>query len=157
MSTARDVVHPPRLLAMKRAFRRLVDSVGGVEAAATYCRWSKSQLSDAGNPNTPTFAPVDVIADLEEISRDGPLVSAQMARCAGHVLVPVPDGAASSADYLQVIARIMKENGDVAGVIAAAVADGDVCARDRALALPEVNELLVAVAGLRQLLQAEAC
>ena len=62
MTAARDIALTPRQRLHKRAARELIEAVGGVEAAAQFCRAGKSQLSDYCNPNVATFMPIDVVA-----------------------------------------------------------------------------------------------
>jgi len=65
--------------AIKAAFRRLVKSCGGLEAAATLTRVGKSQLHEYGSlQHEVSFPPADVIADLERDAGDA-IVSALLA------------------------------------------------------------------------------
>ncbi len=76
--------------ALKTAFKLLVQDLGGLEAAATVTRVQRSQLSDYSNINhaVPSFAPADIILDLETVAGT-PHVTAALARSQGYELVPV--------------------------------------------------------------------
>lgn len=145
-------VLPPEKQALKRAIASLNRAVGGIEAGATLCRLGKSQLSDAGNINCPDkWLPADAIADLEGVTiglPGSPHVTRELARQAGFALVPLPSIAASS-DWMQVIAGVSKEAGDVVGKIALHAAGGMTAAEIREADLVrEFDELVrIALAG----------
>ncbi len=64
---------------LKRIARRLVEACDGADAASKACRVSPQKLSDYGNPNSPLFMPIDVVADLQaDCGKD--IVSASLSR-----------------------------------------------------------------------------
>ncbi len=78
-------------LTIKAATRNLAKLCGGVEAAATETRIEKTGVGDYGNINKMgSFAPVDVIADLEMAAGE-PVVTRALAKIAGYALVPTAD------------------------------------------------------------------
>lgn len=146
---------------LKRATRSLVGAVGGGDAASSCCRYRQQKLSAVGNANLPgEFMAIDVVADLEELTRGSPgwpQVTRALARAAGFELVALPD-AVADADWLQHIAAISKEAGDCISKIALAAADGSVSPADvRAHDLVrEFDELIrVAVEGRARVIAAE--
>lgn len=145
----------PEKLALKRAFSEIVKGCGGLETAATYCRVGKTRLGNQTSPNDEHFAAIDVIADLEPLARNRPgwpHVTRELAAQQGFVLVAVPEAPAADADHLRSLALMMKEGGDVAGALSKALADGKLCAADRADCRRELWELIeVAVAFYAQL------
>lgn len=88
MSADRHATLSPRQKQHKKLARELIEAVGGVEAAASYCRAGKSQLSDYANVNVTAFMPSDVIEDLERVSR--PVLSRYLAGASGCALVALP-------------------------------------------------------------------
>lgn len=61
----------PDTLALKRATAETIKGVGGLEAAADFCRVGKSVLSDNQSPNrADSFIAIDVVADLEPLARE---------------------------------------------------------------------------------------
>lgn len=107
--------------ALKTAFRALVQRVGGLDAAATVTRVRPSQIAAYYDPNQPQqLMPADIVADLERVAGE-PLVTAQLARLAGHMLVPMMAGLGSEA---RAIAAVFQETGELGARWASAMEDG---------------------------------
>lgn len=135
----------PEKLALKRATVEMIKAVGGLEAAAPYCRIGKTRLGAAGSNNDDAFVPIDVVADLEPLARNRPgwpHVTRLLAAQQGFALVALPDAHASERDHLKTLAALMKDGGDVAGALGRALVDGELCARDRAECRRELWELI---------------
>lgn len=132
----------------KRLARRLIELVGGVEAAAHYCRIGKSQLSDCCNPNIPAFLPSDVIEDLEAIAGD-PVLTRHLARVAEYLLVPQPQGGDDPDGLMQSVTEITAELGDVAHAVRAGLTDGKVSRGEAITAIEQLDDLDQASARLR--------
>ncbi|ARR54573.1 hypothetical protein HY78_14605 [Rhizorhabdus wittichii DC-6] len=135
MAENRTAQLDPRSLSLKRAFRALVGAAGGQEEAAKLCRRIRRHQthSDYGAPNVDQFAPVDVIAELEEVTMSAPgwpHVTRELCARAGGLFVPAPPGELGAADWLQRCAQLLKEHADLSGGLARALADGTLCARD---------------------------
>lgn len=124
--------------------RTLIEGVGGVEAAAGFCRAGKSQLSDYQNKNKLAFIPIDVIADLEQLT--DPVVTRQLASQAGYALVKLPSPQASETVWGQRIAKLMKEGGDIMCGLGKALEDNNDVDPDEAKALLTDADELVAIA-----------
>ena len=106
--------------ALKTAARRLVVSVGGLEAAATVCRLNKTALAAAYDPHQPERAlPVDVVAELEHVAA-APVVTTVLARLSGHALVPIAPGGGLEALAL---VHVFRGAAEVGAAYAAAIAD----------------------------------
>lgn len=125
----------PDALSIKRAYRALVAAAGGQEKAAGYCRRIRRHQthSDYGAPNVDQFPPVDVIAELEEVTigtTGYPHMTRELCARAGGVFIPAPDADLNAADWLQRCMQLVKEHADVSGGLATALADGKLCARD---------------------------
>jgi hypothetical protein len=152
------VALPPAKQALKRASANLVKAVGGVEAAAEFCRVGKSQLANAGSINEPSsFLPLDVVIDLEAITQGTPgwpQVSRFLAARTGHVLVRLPEQV--SADALidgPALAKLAKECGEALGALGRAVANGGSvdASEGRAMRLiTELSEVIDVAAKLRR-------
>ena len=139
------------LAALKTAARRLVAAVGGLEAAATVCRYSKTALAAAYDPNTPDrFPPADVIADLELVA-GRPIVTAVLARIAGHALVPVAPAEGLAA---QALVAVFRGSSGVGEAWSEALADARVSDGERAAVVDRLLSLqaacMQAVAVLRK-------
>jgi hypothetical protein len=154
----------PQQQGLKVKFGLLLRAVGGVEAAATFCRVGKSVLAAAASPNEPDrFPPADAILDLETVTRgtpEWPAVTRYLARQQGFELVPDPQVDAGRVD-LQLVAMLSKEAGDVVSKIAGNLEGGLTADEVRAADLErEFDELIsVAVQGraaVRAILRGEA-
>ena len=63
----------PELLDLKRATHETIKGVGGLEAAASFCRLGKSVLGDNQSVNKPeSFMAIDVVADPRRSWLDDP-------------------------------------------------------------------------------------
>lgn len=132
--------HPRELIALKTRFRVLVDAVGGIEAASVALGYPASRISEVASPHVADRWPrVDHVAELEALAGQ-PLVTAQMAALAGCALAPreAPEGGSEAA----LLGALGAAGGLVRG-IAAALADGTICARERA----QLGTLLDQMAG----------
>jgi hypothetical protein len=134
VTAARTIQLSPRQKLHKRAARALIEAVGGVEAAAGFCRIGKSQLSDCCNPNILAFLPSDVIEDLEALAPD-PVMTRMLAGAQAHDCVRRPDGLLSDADFCPALAAAVKEFDEAqrkiiealpGGVTAAEIRDGNI-------------------------------
>lgn len=151
----------PRQLADKRAFRNLVEAAGGLDAASMFCRLGKSQLQRCYDPNvTDTFAPIDVVADLEEITRASPgwpHVTRLHARENDLALVALPAaGGASNDSLVAALASASREHSDIAIGLLDALKGGDVTAAVAAELEREALESAEAAMRLAMLLRQRA-
>lgn len=140
------------LRGLKTAMRALVQRVGGLEAAATVTRVRPSQLASYYDPHQPQqLMPADVVADLEHVAGE-PLVTAQLARLAGHMLLPMSPGFGSEA---RAIAAVFQETGELGARWASAMDDGQLDDADRERVLAELGDLQRAAARAMALLTAK--
>lgn len=120
----------PEMIALKRATGEMIRGVGGLEVAAQYCRVGKSALSDNQSLNkTESFVAIDVVAALEPLARerDGwPHVTRALAEDMGFLLFKRPDAIPETADLLTLVGKLSHRNGEVAGEVCTALADGKV-------------------------------
>jgi hypothetical protein len=150
--TDRHFAPTPRQRHHKRLARKLVERVGGVEAAALFCRLGKSQLSDCQNPNVAAFLPGDVIEELEAVAGE-PVYTAGLADMADHVLLPKLDAGEDSDGLASSVIALTDELGDVAREIRSALRDRKVEPPEARRALEQLAELERASAALRRKLQ----
>lgn len=146
----------PERISLKLATGEMIKGVGGLEAAAGFCRVGKSVLHEAQSLNCPDrFVPVDVLADLEPLARDRegwPHVTRALCHQMGGVFVPVPQAMPSREDLLGSVGRLAKEAAEVTQTICSAVADGTVDAGEIAAARVQIEEAMAVLATLdRQL------
>jgi len=149
--------------ALKIASRALVKACGGGEgaaatlAAATGISVRQQRMSDCGNINEAPWLKIDEVGHLEDVAaRDGnwPQVTRALAIRHGFLLVPLPGGDEPANEYLKIIAKLMKEGGEVSSALTNALADDeDVSAEEAAKVLPEVRDLIDAAVGLESRLQ----
>ena len=137
--------------ALKRATDDMLAALGGQTKAAPFTRVGQSTLSTyASVHNRDAFAPIDIIADLEPLTRDSegfPFVTQALCAVMGGVFVALPDVPASDADMLTMMGRLSKEAGDVTQAICGALADGRVDRVEQTNIRSEVRQLLeIAVA-----------
>lgn len=148
MSPRRDI--PEHHRSLKALFRVTVARCGGLDAAATCVRVGRSQLHNYCDMHSDQFAPVDVLAELEAVAGE-PLVTADLARRAGFILVPM----AAEGDGLlaQDMAALGKEVGETFAAFAHAMAnDGAVDAAEAERVERELADVVrVASAALANL------
>lgn len=109
---------------LKVLTRELLDRAGGLDAAAVCVRVKKTSLSNYANVHQPeAFAPIDVVARLEEVAGE-PLVTAELARRAGHALVQVE--AVHEGELAELLARVGAGSGAVFATYAEHLSDDGV-------------------------------
>lgn len=120
----------PELIRIKCATGEMIRGVGGLEVAAQYCRVGKSVLGDNQSLNKPeSFVAVDVVAALEPLARDRdgwPHVLTALADGMGLILFKRPEAVPDKADLLSLVGKLSQRNGEVAGEVCRALADGKV-------------------------------
>jgi hypothetical protein len=146
----------PERISLKLATGEMIKGLGGLEAAAGFCRVGKSVLHEAQSLNCPErFVAIDVIADLEPLARERegwPHVTRALCHQMGGVFVPVSAGMPSRADLIGSVGRLAKEAADVTQEICSALEDGKVEAREVASARVQIEEAMAVLATLdRQL------
>lgn len=118
----------PEKLALKRATGEMIAGVGGLEAAAGFCRVGKSKLSENQSINCPeSFAAVDVVADLEPLARNRPgwpHVTRFLCQQMGGAFVALPSAANAGGDIHAAAGVHAKEASDVTARLLAAAAQG---------------------------------
>jgi hypothetical protein len=147
----------PEAIFLKRATAEMIKGVGGLEAAAGFCRVGKSVLHEAQSINCPDrFVAIDVVADLEPLARDRegwPHVTRALCHQMGGVFVLVPNRIAGREDLIGSVGRLAKEAADVTQTICAAVADGQIDGGEIAAARMQIEEAMAVLASLdRQLM-----
>lgn len=144
--------------ALKAATRQLVNAAGGSVAAAAVTRGDHQSISRYGSAhpdNDGRFIPVDVIADLES-ECEQPVLTRELARLSGHLLVPVPHVVRSGTALGVITAKALKETSEVFVALAEGMGDGKICADDAANISREIDEALTKLAALKLQVHAEA-
>ncbi len=131
----RTVQHSPADQALKRETRALIVAAGGQEEAAKHARRIKRHQthSDYGAPNVDQFMPVDVVADLEGVTRGTPgwpRVTRALASRQNCAVVILPDAVPCSQGWMAKLGQLLKETNDISTRMCAALADGALCAAD---------------------------
>lgn len=142
----------PEKLDLKRATQEMIRGVGGLEAAAGFCRVGKSVLGDNQSISKPeSFVALDVVEDLEPLARDRdgwPHVTRAMCRHMGGVFVAIPEGRATGADLMGMLARKVKEGADVSSSLCEALRDGEVKPEEARKVRGEIMELMELLAAM---------
>lgn len=141
----------PDKLQLKRATNQMLKAAGGLDASAALCRVGKSKLGQYQSPNEPYFVAIDVVADLEPLTRAAegwPHVTHALCAANGGVFVELPDVPASRAELLTLLAGQTKESSELTQAICDGLSNGTFCARDAAKALVEAQQLLRASAAM---------
>lgn len=128
----------PEARPFKTLTRALIERLGGLDAAAATVRLGRSRLADCQHLHTEAVLPVDVVARLEAVAGE-PLITAELARRAGCVLVPVQPIA--EGEDAEMMAHIGREVGEVFAAYAAGMRDGSLCGEDRAGLSRELGDL----------------
>ncbi len=139
------------LQALKATTRRLVDACGGQESAASITRVAHQSLSRYRLPErAEDFIPIDVLLDLE-LDAGEPFVTRALAARQGWTITRI-EGAVTAGGLHEAVGQISKEAADVIIVVSRGLADGDFSPADVDAAIPEIDEALERLAGLRQAL-----
>lgn len=144
--------------ALKAATRQLINAAGGTVAAAAVTRGDHQGISRYGSAhpdNADRFMPIDVIADLES-ECEQPVLTKELARLSGHLLVQVPNVVRSGTALGVITAKALKETSEVFVALADGMGDGRLCATDAANIGREIDEALAKLAALKLQVQAEA-
>lgn len=141
-----------RSAALKAATRRLVEACGGQESAALIPGMPISRhqsFSEAGNAAHPDrFLRIDVAA-MMEADCGLPLVTAEMAKATGHVLVPLPAVAATDTPLGRITAQAMKETSEVFVRLGDFLDDGTLDSVEGSHLEREIDEAIVKLLALK--------
>lgn len=161
----RTVQFSPEMQGLKKATRELVIACGGQEEAARYSRRVRrhQSFSDYAAPNVDLFMPVDVVADLEAVTRDKadwPHVTRYLAQRLNMALVALPDAAPGEAGWHQAQAALTKEFADVSAGLSASLAAGPITAeqvrrRDLIRETRELAEIVARICAMLERTEAE--
>lgn len=141
-----------RSATLKAATRRLVEACGGQESAALIPGMPISRhqsFSEAGNAAHPDrFLRIDVAA-LMEADCGLPLVTAEMAKATGHVLVPLPAIAATATPLGRITAQAMKETSEVFVRLGDFLEDGTLDSAEGGHLEREIDEAILKLLALK--------
>lgn len=142
----------PEKIDLKRATQEMIKGVGGLEAAAGFCRVGKSVLGDNQSVSrAESFIAIDVVADLEPLARERsgwPHVTRALCKQMGGVFVAVPEGRATGANLMGLLARKVKEGADVSSALCEALRDGVVEPTEARKVRSEITELMELLAAM---------
>lgn len=130
---------PVEYAAVKTTTQMLVQSLGGVDAAAGVTRVGRSQLSDYGLLTSDKFCPVDVLMDMEHVAAT-PVITSMLARIAGFSLVRILPARAKN-ELAALLARIGKDTGDLFATAAHALGHKTPTPVERRNLLRELEDL----------------
>lgn len=131
---------------LKRATRQLVRGVGGIEAAAGLLGAGHSTVGRWQNrDDRESWINLAAVRQLEDDGGEA-LVTAELARLAGGIFVPLPDGSGDETQLAARLLEVMQRVGLVAGSTQAAIADGRCDAAEACAVRLIVAEALAALA-----------
>jgi hypothetical protein len=145
-------------LALKAAFRRLVEACGGQESVILIPGMPLKRhqaLSEYGNIDEPGQARIDVIA-LMEADCGKPLVTELLARATHHVLVPLPAVVGSHNPLGRVTGAAMKETSEVFAKLGKFLDDGKLSAAEGRQLDKEIDQAVIQLLALRAQVDREA-
>jgi hypothetical protein len=125
--------------AIKTAVKLVVADLGGIDAAASCTRVGRSQIAEYGVPGKDSFAPADVIMDLERVG-GAAHITAALARAQGYMLVPM-DMPRERGALASLMAEIGRDVGDLFGTAATALAHDKLSEQERQDLLRELDTL----------------
>lgn len=144
----------PESIGLKLATADMIKGVGGLEAAAGFCRVGKSVLGEAQSVSCPErFVAVDVVADLEPLARDRagwPHVTRALCRQMGGVFVLLPASEPAREDLIGSVGRVSKEAADVVQSVCAMLADGKIEAPEIAASRVQIAEAVAMLLSVDQ-------
>lgn len=141
-----------RARALKAATGELVALLGGIEGAAATLERGKSVVGRWANRNDAEhWIGVADLAALEAVA-GRPVVTELLCKLAGGLFVPHIDLAADEGTVGWLVMRLSKELGEVSGLVAEALADGDICAGEASGVLAMLDALDVGSHQLRAVL-----
>lgn len=138
---------------LKIAFGELVGLVGGVEAAASDCRVSKSTIARYASlspADAECFAPVDVVRALEAVAGQA-VITTELANMADGVFMKLPS-VTRPADLFAALSDLSREASELTAAICAGFNDGKFCDLDAAKARSECDDVIQRAAQMRALL-----
>ena len=142
----------PEALALKRATQDMIKGVGGLEAAAGFCRVGKTVLGDNQSINrAESFVAIDVVAALEPLARDRdgwPHVTHALCAAMGGTFVALPETPASRGDVLALLATQSREHGELMQALCSALSGGDLNAASIANAKAETRDVIRSAAAI---------
>ena len=137
----------PADMAFKSLALALIEAAGGLHAAAAATRVGKTSLGNYQHRFVDQFMPVDVVARLEALAPE-PLITAELARRAGYVLVPVAP-ALGGALHIE-MARLGAKVGVVFSAYAEALRDGRVTPAEAAEMARELGDVIRVATAAQQ-------
>lgn len=150
---------PVNPIALKAATRRLVEACGGQESAALIPGMPITRhqsFSEAGHPaHADRFLRIDV-ATMLEADCGLALVTAEMAKATGHVLVPLPRIAATRSPLGRITAQAMKETSEVFARLGGFLEDGVLSSNEGAQLDREIDEAIEKLLALKAQVDFEA-
>jgi hypothetical protein len=138
---------------LKGATRQLFGEYGSLEAVAKEIGISHSQAGRYQDVRAPDVISIDKVALLESADGVRPHVTRTLAALNGHVLVAMPKVPADGK-WSAHLAATAKEAGDVLSRLGEALAnDGTVSAAEAAKLLPEVEQAISVLSGVKAALE----
>lgn len=148
-----------RATLLKAATRRLVEACGGQESAVLIPGMTIERhqtFSEAGSLKHPDrFLRVDVAA-LMEADCGLPLVTQEMAKATGHVLVKLPAIARSNSPLGRITGQAMKEVAEVFSSLGTALDDETLEADEAGRVMTEIDEAIEKLLALKLQVEADA-
>jgi hypothetical protein len=151
--TRYDVIHAPEDQALKIAYERSLDAVGGASKAERYSRPKQRRHSEYASLNTDVFPAVDAVRDIDRVTKGAagwPINLRAVAAQLGCVVTPLPDADPDCIEFHEAMGAVAEEAGGLTRKLCEALKDRQVTDDEvRALRLEEeAYELVTAAVNL---------
>lgn len=136
----------------KHAVRKAIGAAGGIEAVAAALDYSKTHVGRWNCLSNADLPARDIRTELDELALanggQAEILRAQ-ARRLGHVVFRLPEGFGESVPLTLQLVEATGEFGEIAQVVVAALADGNICVREEAEIAAKIDDALEALVRLR--------
>lgn len=139
---------------LKIDFREMRQEAGSQERVAEVTRISQQTLSLYENRNRPEFVPLDVFADLLDLTRSTALLQ-RLADVIGAVVIRLPEGD-GPACIVEGSGQMAQALGKAMVAIGQALADGEISDSEAEVIVPKLQKIIISAHALIEQIKAEA-
>lgn len=141
-------------LALKTEFRETRKEVGSQERAAELTRVDQQTISLYENRNSAHFPPIDVVADMLDVTGSTALLQ-RLADIVGAVVIKLPEGV-GPACVIESSGKMAAQLGKAMMAIGQALADGQISEEESARIVGKLQGIIVSAHTLAEQIKAEA-
>ncbi|NVN44479.1 hypothetical protein HW537_11280 [Asaia siamensis] len=126
------------IIQIKTATQAAIKAVGGVDAATSFVRVGRSQVSDYQNRQSPMIVPVDIAVALDACAQQ-PIILGVMASQLGFTLLPIDLGTGCAASSMAEVASTV---GETMNATMKALADGEIAQHEAVDLVRRLNDVI---------------